>query len=153
MNEEYVLPQSASEIAEAIRRALVSVLTINGATPDANGNVTITVSSEQIAAAVAAYMAAHPVVGGSTARIGEVTLTAAGWTGENNLFSQVVSIDGTTENSQVDLTPDVQQLVTFHEKDITFVTENDGGIVTVYAIGQRPANDYTIQVTITEVGA
>ena len=39
----------------------------------------------------------------------------------------------------------------FYEKDITFVTENDGGVVTVYAIGQKPQNDYTIQVTITEV--
>ena len=30
-------------------------------------------------------------------------------------------------------------------------TKNVGGIVTVYAVGQKPANDYTIQVTITEV--
>ena len=39
----------------------------------------------------------------------------------------------------------------FYEKDITFVTENEGGVVTVYVIGQKPTNDYTIQVTITEV--
>jgi hypothetical protein len=75
----------------------------------------------------------------------------ASWIGSNNLYSQVVSIDGVTENSQVDLTPDVEQLEIFHDKDLTFVTENDGGTVTVYAIGQKPTNDYTIQVTITEV--
>lgn len=86
-----------------------------------------------------------------TSRIGEVTLIADGWNGEGNLYSQVVSIDGVTENSQVDLTPSVQQLAVFYEKDLTFVTENDGGVVTVYAIGQKPQNDYTIQVTITEV--
>lgn len=89
--------------------------------------------------------------GGSTARIGEVYLPATAWVSNGNLHSQVVDIDGVTERSQVDLTPSVEQLVIFYEKDLTFVTENDGGVVTVYAIGQKPTNDYTIQVTITEV--
>lgn len=85
------------------------------------------------------------------AKIGEITLFASEWNGEQSPYSQVVNIDGVTENSQVDLTPDVQQLAIFHNKDLAFVTENYGGIVTVYAIGQKPINDYTIQVTITEV--
>lgn len=85
------------------------------------------------------------------AKLGEVTLLASAWNGENSPYSQVVHIDGVTENSQVDLTPDVQQLAIFHNKDLAFVTENYGGVVTVYAIGQKPVNDYTIQVTITEV--
>ena len=85
------------------------------------------------------------------AKIGEVTLLASKWVGENNLYSQVVEIEGVTEYSQVDLTPDVQQLAIFYNKDITFVTENEDGVVTVYVIGQKPENDYTIQVTITEV--
>ena len=87
----------------------------------------------------------------SSARIGVVELPASSWVGSNNLYSQVVSIDGVTENSQVDLTPNVEQLAIFHGKDLTFVTENEDGVVTVYAIGQKPTNDYTIQVTITEV--
>ena len=85
------------------------------------------------------------------AKIGWVTLLADAWVGEDNLYRQVVKIEGVTENSQVDLTPNVEQLSIFYEKDITFVTENDGGTVTVYVIGQKPTNDYTIQVTITEV--
>ena len=85
-------------------------------------------------------------------KIGWVTLLASAWEGEANLYHQVVTIEGTTENSQVDLTPNVQQLAVFYEKDLTFVTENKNGIVSVYAIGQKPLNDYTIQVTITEVG-
>ena len=89
-------------------------------------------------------------VGGSV-KIGYATLLASAWTGEDNVYSQVVSIEGVTENSQVDLTPSVQQLAVFYNKDLTFTTENYGGVVTVYAIGQKPANDYTIQVTITEV--
>ena len=85
------------------------------------------------------------------ARIGEIELLANDWVGNNNLYSQVVEIAGVTENSQVDLTPSVEQLAVFYEKDLAFVTENEGGIVTVYAIGQKPVNDYIIQVTITEV--
>ena len=83
--------------------------------------------------------------------IGEVTLLASAWVDEDNLHSQIVNIEGVTENSQVDLTPSVEQLLIFYEKDLTFVAENEGGTVTVYAIGQKPTNDYTIQVTITEV--
>lgn len=85
------------------------------------------------------------------ARIGEVTIFADQWVGEESPYSQVVIVEGATEYSQVDLTPSIAQLAIFYEKDIGFVTENDGGTVTVYAIGQKPTNDYTIQVTITEV--
>lgn len=84
-------------------------------------------------------------------RIAEVTLLASAWTGENNLHSQVVSIDGVTEYSKVDLQPSIEQLAIFHEKDITFVTENEDGVVTVFVIGVKPTIDYTIQATITEV--
>ena len=84
-------------------------------------------------------------------RVSEVELLAAKWVGTATPYSQVVSIAGVTENTQVDLTPSVEQLVVFYEKDLTFVTENDGGVVTVYAIGQKPTHDYTIQVTLTEV--
>jgi hypothetical protein len=88
----------------------------------------------------------------SVARISEITLLAESWVEKrDNLYAQTVEIEGATENSQVDITPSVEQLVIFYEKDLGFVTENDGGEVTVYAIGQKPENDYTIQVTITEV--
>lgn len=88
----------------------------------------------------------------SSARIANVDLLAANWIGEESPYSQVVQIDGVTEYSQVDLTPSIEQLVIFYDKDLGFVTENEDGVVTVYAIGQKPDNDHTIQVTITEVG-
>lgn len=90
--------------------------------------------------------------GGVAARISEINLLSRNWVSQGtNLHSQVVSISGITENSQVDITPSVEQLVVFYEKDLALVTENEGGVVTVYAIGQKPENDYTLQVTITEV--
>ena len=89
--------------------------------------------------------------GGSSVTIGSVTLLAAAWKGNAAPYSQVVNIAGVTEYSQVDLIPSVEQLTVFHNKDLAFVTENDGGVVTVYSIGDKPQNDYTMQVSITEV--
>ena len=80
-----------------------------------------------------------------------ISLPASAWVGENSLYSQVVSIPGVTEYSKVDLLPSVEQLVIFHNKDVAFVTENEDGVVTVYAIGDKPLMDYTMQAQITEV--
>ena len=86
-------------------------------------------------------------------RIGYVDILANKWVGGSSPYSQVVQIEGVTENTQVDLTPSVEQLAVFHNKDLAFVTANTGGTVTVYAVGQRPANNYNIQVTMKEVVA
>lgn len=88
-----------------------------------------------------------------TSWLASVTLLASAWKGENSLYSQVVTIDGTTEYSKVDLLPSVEQLAIFYNKNVAFVTENEDGVVTVYAIGDKPTNDYTMQVQITEVSA
>lgn len=81
-----------------------------------------------------------------------VTLLAANWEEvDDHRYAQVVSINGVTPKSQVDLTPSSEQLAIFYNKSIAFVAENEDGVITVYAIGQKPENDYTIQVTITEV--
>ena len=85
------------------------------------------------------------------ARVADIDLLASAWLGEASPYSQVVNIEGITEYSQVDITPSAAQLDIFYDKDLTFVTENEDGVVTVYAIGDKPLNDYIVQVTITEV--
>ena len=80
-----------------------------------------------------------------------ITLTASAGVGEGNIYSQVVAVNGVTAYSRVDLLPSVEQLSIFHDKDVTFVTENEDGVVTVFAIGDKPTNDYVIQASITEV--
>lgn len=80
-----------------------------------------------------------------------VSLSASAWKGEADPYSQVVSIPEVTEFSRVDLLPTVEQLAIFHDKDISFVTENVGGVVTVYCIGDKPTKDYTMEICITEV--
>lgn len=89
----------------------------------------------------------------AVSKITEVTLLASAWSGNASLYSQVVDIEDVTENTKVDLLPSVEQLAIFHKKDLAFVTENDDGVVTVYAIGDKPTTDYPIQVSLTEVKA
>lgn len=88
---------------------------------------------------------------GTSAKLTNITLLAADWKGAESPYSQVVSVEGVSVNSMVNLQPSVEQLEVFHDKVIAFTTENDGGVVTVYAIGDKPKNDYTIQATIMEV--
>lgn len=85
--------------------------------------------------------------------VSNVILRASAWVGSEGAYSQVVEVAGAKANSKVDLQPTPEQLVEFHEKDIAFTTENDGGVVTVHAVGDKPTDDYTIQVTVKEVVA
>ena len=80
-----------------------------------------------------------------------INLLASAWQGAEDPYSQIVTLPCATERSKVDLLPSVEQLAIFHDKDIAFVTENDGGVVTVYAIGDKPTQNYVIEVCVTEV--
>ena len=84
-----------------------------------------------------------------------ITLYANSWkkSAEENMWSQTVIVANATvtEYSKIDLQPTPEQLCIFHEKDLAFVAENEDGIVTVFCVGQKPTNDYTIQATIMEV--
>lgn len=70
-------------------------------------------------------------------------------------YKQLVTVDNAviTANSKVDLNPTSEMLAIFHKKDVSFVAENEEGIIHVYCIGQKPKNTYTIPVTVTEVVA
>ena len=85
------------------------------------------------------------------ARMVNLSLPAANWTGSGRLFSQQVYIPDITSFKQVNLTPTVAQMAAFCEKDWCFLTENDGGTVTVYLFGEQPAEDLTMQAHIGEV--
>ena len=91
--------------------------------------------------------------GGTAMKLTEIALPASAWKGAESPYSQVVTVEGTSVRSLVDLQPSVEQLEIFRDKELAFTTENDGGVVTVYAIGDKPTNDYTIQATIVEVTA
>ena len=87
----------------------------------------------------------------SKVTLANVTVLAAAWEGEAGVYSQVVTVDGVTPTTKVDLQPSVEQLDIFHDKDVAFTTENDNGVITVFAIGDKPTQDYVIQATLMEV--
>ena len=51
----------------------------------------------------------------------------------------------------MDLKPNAQQLSQLRETGIAFQTENDDGILTVYALGDKPTEDYVLEASVTEV--
>ena len=76
------------------------------------------------------------------------------WTKDaDNRYYQVVTVQNAviTPNSKVDLQISPEDLTIFHEKDLTFVAENENGTVRVYCVGQVPQNEYHLPCTVTEV--
>jgi hypothetical protein len=84
-------------------------------------------------------------------RLATVILPASAWTGSANPYSQVVTVNGVTTNSKIDLQPTAQQIVSLQDEEIALIAENNGGTVTFYALGGKPTSDYTMQVLLTEV--
>lgn len=65
-------------------------------------------------------------------------------------YSQVLTLDGITKNSRLDLQPSADMLAEFKQLGLVFVTENKGGTITVYSVGNMPLKSYTMQATIVE---
>jgi hypothetical protein len=84
-------------------------------------------------------------------KLTNVSMLASSWIGESNPWSQVVTINGVTDNSKIDLQPTALQIVELQDNDIALIAENTNGIVTIYALGSKPTKDYTMQALITEV--
>ena len=84
-------------------------------------------------------------------RTGVITLTAASWEGDDP-YTQRVSVAGTTARSKVDMQPDATTIMAMMEDGVSAMyVANDNGDLTVYALGEAPSVDITVQVTVTEV--
>lgn len=91
--------------------------------------------------------------GGSSAKITEIAIPAASWKGASSPYSQEVIVEVISVNSRVDLIPSVAQIGKLRENGIALTVGNDAGTVTVYAIGNKPAEDYVVQAIVSEVTA
>lgn len=86
-------------------------------------------------------------------RVAHVTLASSQW-GGSDPSTQVINIDGVTARSKVDLQPDATILQAMADNGVSALcVENDGGVLTVYAIGGTLTTNVTVQATITEVTA
>ena len=76
-----------------------------------------------------------------------VTLPAANWKNGESPYFQEVTVPYVTKNSMVCIHPSPEQLVVMNT---IFIAKNDGGKVTVYAIGSKPNRDFTFQASVSE---
>ena len=84
-------------------------------------------------------------------KLTSITMSAASWSGTSNPYSQVVTCNGVNVNSKLDLQPTPAQIVELQDAEISLMATNNNGVVTVWAIGNKPTSDYTMDVLITEV--
>lgn len=84
-------------------------------------------------------------------RIATISLPANAWSGNKEPYSQIVEIATATTSSKIDLQPSAQQIVDLQNSETSLMIGNDGGVLTCYAIGNKPTVDYTMQVLIQEV--
>ena len=141
---KYNIEDSSNIYAHIVGNGTAATARSNAHTIDWNGN---------------AWFAGDIRVGGTSydnavsllPKMTNITLSAANWAGDANPWSQVVTVNGTTAHSKIDLQPTAMQIVDMQNNDIAFMAENNDGVVTVYAIGSKPTADYTMQALITEV--
>ena len=81
----------------------------------------------------------------------EVAVFANKWEGETSPYRQIVTIPGVTNYTQIDVTPTAAQFELMRGRELAFLAENENGVVTMKAIGEKPTNDYVLQVTLHEV--
>lgn len=84
-------------------------------------------------------------------KLTRITILAEAWIGSGDLYSQVVSCNGVNVNSKLDLQPTPVQIVELQDAEISLMATNSNGTVTLWAIGNKPTVDYTMDVLITEV--
>ena len=90
-------------------------------------------------------------IAASKPKITTVTLSAANWTGSTNPWSQEVTINGLTATCKIDPQLTALQIVELQNEEITLMFQNDNGVATAWAIGNKPTEDYTLQILLTEV--
>lgn len=89
--------------------------------------------------------------GGSAGKLVQITLPFANWKGAKSPYSMTVEMEGLSQRSRIDLWPSVDNLESLRIMGSGLCTENNDGTVNVYALGNKPDKDITIQATITEV--
>ena len=80
-----------------------------------------------------------------------IELPVDGWIGDKSPYSQIVTIDGVTPRSMVNFKPTIEQIVQLTDDGVRLYSGNDNGVVTIYALDNKPTDDYTMEVLVSEV--
>lgn len=88
---------------------------------------------------------------GSGAKLTQVHLPADSWKNAESPYFQTVEVEGISLNTMVTIQPDRDLIAALGTNGTAIQIVNDGGVTTAYAIGSKPADDLTAQVTLLEV--
>jgi hypothetical protein len=80
-----------------------------------------------------------------------ISLLATSWIDDGQLCYQDIALNCVTDKSMVNLQPTPEQLITWQDNGLTFTTYSSNGSVRVFAIGDLPTEDYTVQATVHEM--
>ena len=83
-------------------------------------------------------------------RIVTIELSATWNQDADGKYSQTLVLSDITQNSRLDLQPTVDMIAELKHLGVIFVTENHGGTIIVYSVGNMPQKAYTMQATIVE---
>ena len=89
--------------------------------------------------------------GSVSIRAAELSLLPDGWKGAVSPYAQEVGLEGITATCKVDIQPDPGQLEQLRRWGTGLMAVNDTGVLTVYALGEKPREAMTLQATIMEV--
>lgn len=88
--------------------------------------------------------------GGETAKIVTLRIPASTWKEAVSPYTQVVTVDGVSVNSIIDLAADSTALEVLTNSRCVVYLENNAGTVTAVAVGGKPKSDLTLQAIIRE---
>lgn len=91
--------------------------------------------------------------GGGSTKLTTIKTNAANWKGAASPYSQEVEVEAISVNTAVYIALGADQIQSLLQagKEVAFTVENDGGTVTMYAVGDHPGTDLTFQATLLEV--
>lgn len=87
--------------------------------------------------------------GGTITKVVDIVMPVSAWHGGEGKWAQIVEVAEVSPFSKIDLQPNDEQIEMLYSTALT--TENADGIVTVYASGDKPTGDITMQAVLTEV--
>ena len=84
-------------------------------------------------------------------RLTTITVLASRWSGTESPYYQNIQVAGVNINSKLDLQPTPDQIAALEDAEIAMMACNNNGSVIVYALNNKPTEDMTMQVLITDV--
>ena len=141
-----------------------AVSSVNGVSPDANGNVALTISniatvdqvptinSTNLVTSGGVYLRINAVLSSTQVKIAPLTvsLAAAGWTGSGP-YTQTVSVSGAGTQTQINILPSPAQIEAAQQGGYTVVFTNNAGTVTATAMGNKPPSNLVLNVSLVEL--